>query len=513
MVSLICPHRKSGQPDLRKSGQPDLSPSFGDTKSPKSIADPIRTGTQSLPDSHPATHECRLGRPVRVQPLQVRFRQRRVITLARIVSHSSSTKKNPKIFSFPHIPNHLQPNPFFKKRKLHSVTLLCLQKINQVHRLIPGGPFSFSASKRATQKMPAQAVISQGAAAPALFQAGGCHAFRRPPHDPRHQRPPRFLRRTRLRVSLALSMAYQQAETHHLPGHRPGWQRILCAPARPTVQPQNQDQPSRRRYFQQWLCQFARAKRDTKWCGSIRLSKVKRTIGYFDNEESAARASDQAAFETFGEFAFLNFPGGNHTKSPAPSVASEPTRFLLTNQGQTIPTQNGPDALCNPEDFLGLSRLTWQVELFGNIEYAVARLQGHPILMHHLVLRLGARTYSFPPAPKFTQLRLSSQLPPVSKAFRHGSLVVVHLMPPAGDLFERSSAIQNILSGVLYREEAASIFRRSDKEVGIVRPRGSQLIVRNICKRTGVVGRWNPCFALRESDHFFLRTRSSCIRS
>ena len=76
----------------------------------------------------------------------------------------------------------------------------------------------------------------------------------------------------------------------------------------------------------------------------------------------------------------------------------------------------------------------------------------------------------------------------------YDSLLVVHSMPRDGDLFECSSVSQNSLSGVLYREEAASIFRWSDKEVGVVRHRGSQLVVGNIGERTGVVGRWNPLF-------------------
>ena len=76
----------------------------------------------------------------------------------------------------------------------------------------------------------------------------------------------------------------------------------------------------------------------------------------------------------------------------------------------------------------------------------------------------------------------------------YDSLLVVHSMPRDGDLFECSSVSQNSLSGVLHREESASIFRRTDKEMGVVRHRGSQLVVGNIGERTGVVGRWYPLF-------------------
>ena len=65
-------------------------------------------------------------------------------------------------------------------------------------------------------------------------------------------------------------------------------------------------------------------------------------------------------------------------------------------------------------------------------------------------------------------------------------------MPRDGDLPECSSVSQDSLIGVLYREEAPSIFRWPDKEVGVVRHRGSQLVVGNVGERTGVIGRWDP---------------------
>jgi hypothetical protein len=87
------------------------------------------------------------------------------------------------------------------------------------------------------------------------------------------------------------------------------------------------------------------------------------------------------------------------------------------------------------------------------------------------------------------------------------SLLVVHSMPRDGDLFECSSVSQNSLSAVLYREEAASIFRWSDKEVGVVRHRGSQLVVGNIGERTGVVGRWNPLFRSTRVRPFLVESK------
>jgi hypothetical protein len=49
-------------------------------------------------------------------------------------------------------------------------------------------------------------------------------------------------------------------------------------------------------------------KRENKWRVQGRLNGRQETIGYFDNEEDAARKYDAWAVAAFGRFAALNFP-------------------------------------------------------------------------------------------------------------------------------------------------------------------------------------------------------------
>lgn len=48
--------------------------------------------------------------------------------------------------------------------------------------------------------------------------------------------------------------------------------------------------------------------RDGRWLAQITSGKTKRHLGNFCTAEAAAKAYDKAAFELWGQFAYLNFP-------------------------------------------------------------------------------------------------------------------------------------------------------------------------------------------------------------
>lgn len=50
------------------------------------------------------------------------------------------------------------------------------------------------------------------------------------------------------------------------------------------------------------------ARRESKWCSSLAVDGKRKHLGYFADEEQAARAYDAAALVAWGEYAHLNFP-------------------------------------------------------------------------------------------------------------------------------------------------------------------------------------------------------------
>jgi hypothetical protein len=65
-------------------------------------------------------------------------------------------------------------------------------------------------------------------------------------------------------------------------------------------------------------------KRTNKWRAIIYHKYIKIHLGFFDNEEEAARAYDEAAKELYGEYAVLNFKEDSHPSSPRASPRQAP---------------------------------------------------------------------------------------------------------------------------------------------------------------------------------------------
>ena len=73
------------------------------------------------------------------------------------------------------------------------------------------------------------------------------------------------------------------------------------------TQSQNNQNKPKRRGSSRYLGVEWDTRRD-KWAARIRGGGTRRWLGYFHNEDDAAKAYDRAARELFGEFACLNFP-------------------------------------------------------------------------------------------------------------------------------------------------------------------------------------------------------------
>lgn len=73
----------------------------------------------------------------------------------------------------------------------------------------------------------------------------------------------------------------------------------------------SQNQAAHRRTNTEWTSLYRGvhwSARDGMWRANIKVNYRTINVGRFADEESAARARDNAALEYFGEFAHLNFP-------------------------------------------------------------------------------------------------------------------------------------------------------------------------------------------------------------
>jgi hypothetical protein len=77
---------------------------------------------------------------------------------------------------------------------------------------------------------------------------------------------------------------------------------------RPATQSQNTCNRPKRRNTTSRFIGVHLAKKEKRWAAQIKYKGGKKWLGYFDNEEDAARAFDRAARKYHGEFARLNFP-------------------------------------------------------------------------------------------------------------------------------------------------------------------------------------------------------------
>ena len=154
--------------------------------------------------------------------------------------------------------------------------------------------------------------------------------------------------------------------------------------------PKSFKRPSSSRYKGVYWCKLK-----LKWKASISIDGVRQIVGYFCDEEAAARAYDTAASAAFGDFAYLNFAPSSAIAPPAPTQALPNNEracavvetLSRTSGPQTISLADGSFALCDPQDLILISGFKWYSQRIGSIYYPVTHLCGHTILMHHLALR------------------------------------------------------------------------------------------------------------------------------